>query len=104
MEQHVSIAQHVRPTRRQRHLTGNDSVLQSSYNSSNLVSSSTSNVDLADLPTEPANYREDVGLDDQALITITTTDLNRLLKKKIISKARKKQIKDERRTLKNRGM
>ena len=103
MEQQVSIVQHVRPTRDQRHFSANDSILQEANNSSNHSSSSTSNVELVEIPQEPVNYMEDVGLDDSALIAITTTDLNHLLKKKCIRKARQKKIKDRRRTLKNRG-
>merc|ERR1712223_1371341 len=41
--------------------------------------------------------------DDKALVTISTKELNRLLKKKGINKSRQKEIKSERRTLKNRG-
>ncbi len=54
-----------------------------------------------DLP--PINFREDIGLSDQDLVKLSTKDLNRLLKKKNIAKERQKQIKQERRTLKNRG-
>ena len=50
----------------------------------------------------PVNVREDVGLSDQQLILMPTKDLNKLLKKKGITKSRAKQIKAERRTLKNR--
>ena len=46
--------------------------------------------------------REDVGLNDVDLSNISTKELNKLLKKKGISKARQKEIKKERRTLKNR--
>ena len=48
------------------------------------------------------NFRPDVGLSDADLILIPTKDLNKLLKKKGISKERAKEIKQERRTLKNR--
>ena len=48
------------------------------------------------------NMREDVGLNDVDLSNISTKELNKLLKKKGISKARQKEIKKERRTLKNR--
>jgi len=51
---------------------------------------------------EKCNLRDDVGLYDQDLITMPTKDLNKMLKKKGISKGRQKQIKAERRTLKNR--
>ena len=46
--------------------------------------------------------RSDVGLCDKRLILISTKELNKLLKKNNIPKARQKIIKQERRTLKNR--
>ena len=49
-----------------------------------------------------SNFRPDVGLSDEALITIETKDLNQILKKNNISKHRSQEIKQERRTLKNR--
>ena len=97
--QHVSAIQHVPPTHQRRHYTGNDYIETS--NGSSLVSS-TSNSEI-DVPSEPVNFREDIELDDQNLVTISTKELNRRLKKKGISKARQKEIKSERRTLKNRG-
>ena len=51
----------------------------------------------------PINQRVDVGLSDQELVTLSTKELNRMLKRKGISKERAKEIKKERRTLKNRG-
>ena len=45
---------------------------------------------------------EDVGLDDVQLVKISTKDLNRHLKKKGIGKDRQKEVKQRRRTLKNR--
>ena len=48
------------------------------------------------------NFRPDVGLSDEALIAIETKDLNQILKKNNISKHRSQEIKQERRTLKNR--
>ena len=54
-----------------------------------------------DLP--PINTRADIGLSDQDLVQISTKDLNKLMKKKGIGKDRAKHIKQERRTLKNRG-
>merc|ERR1712012_715135 len=51
----------------------------------------------------PINQRVDVGLSDQELVTLSTKELNRMLKKKGITKERAKEIKRERRTLKNRG-
>merc|ERR1712062_586783 len=54
-----------------------------------------------DLP--PINIRGDVGLSDQELVLKTTKELNKLIKKRNIPKDRARQIKQERRTLKNRG-
>jgi len=54
-----------------------------------------------DLP--PINTRNDVGLSDQELLMKTTRELNKLLKKRGIDKDRQKELKQERRTLKNRG-
>lgn len=51
----------------------------------------------------PINPRKDVGVSDQELVMMTTKDLNKLLKKRGIPKERAKEIKQERRTLKNRG-
>ncbi len=48
------------------------------------------------------NFRYDVGLDDRGLALITTKRLNRLIKERKISAERAKEIKLERRTLKNR--
>lgn len=56
-----------------------------------------------DLSLVDLKVREDVGLSDEDLLTISTKDLNRLLKKLNIDKARGKELKRERRTLKNRG-
>ena len=50
----------------------------------------------------PINQRVDVGLSDQELVTISTKELNEMLKKKGITKDRAEEIKRERRTLKNR--
>ena len=49
-----------------------------------------------------SNFRPDVGLSDEDLIIIETKDLNHILKKNNISKHRSQEIKQERRTLKNR--
>merc|ERR1739844_209102 len=58
---------------------------------------------VVEVPSEPVNYRDDIELDDKALVTMGTKELNRRLKKKGITKSRQKEIKSERRTLKNRG-
>jgi hypothetical protein len=50
----------------------------------------------------PTQTFEDIGLDDSDLRTIKTKDLNNLLKKKKIDKNRQKEIKQRRRTIKNR--
>ena len=46
---------------------------------------------------------DDIGLDDDNLITIETKVLNSLLKKRKIDKNRQREVKIRRRTLKNRG-
>lgn len=51
----------------------------------------------------PINKRKDVGCSDQELVMQSTKALNKMIKKRGISKERAKQIKQERRTLKNRG-
>jgi len=97
------VVQHVPPTNH-RHYSDGISSLQDINGSNPMVSSSTaSDSDLSEVPLEPVNYRDDIGLDDKALVTISTKELNRLLKKKGINKSRQKEIKSERRTLKNRG-
>ena len=53
-------------------------------------------------PPQPVNYREDVELDDIALIAISTRELNLRLKEKGITKSRQREIKSDRRALKNR--
>ncbi len=52
---------------------------------------------------QPVNVRTDINLSDQDLILISTKGLNKLLKDKKVDKKRQKEIKAERRTLKNRG-
>merc|ERR1712241_1186864 len=51
----------------------------------------------------PINKRLDVGFSDQELVMQSTKALNKMIKKRGITKDRAKQIKQERRTLKNRG-
>jgi len=51
----------------------------------------------------PINQRNDIGLSDQELVMMSTKDLNKKLKKNNITKDRQKELKQERRTLKNRG-
>ena len=97
--QHVSAVQQVPPTHQRQHYCGNDYIETS--NGRSLVSSTSNSSN--DVTSEPVNYREDVELDDQAVVTLPIKELNRRLKKKGISKARQKEIKSERRTLKNRG-
>merc|ERR1719361_2658533 len=53
-------------------------------------------------PPQPGHYREDIEMDDIALIAITTKELNRRLKEKGITVSRQREIKSERRFLKNR--
>jgi len=98
------VVQHVPPTNHRHYSDSGISSLQDMNSSNPMVSSSTaSDSDLSEIPPEPVNFRDDIGLDDKALVTISTKELNRLLKKKGINKARQKEIKSERRTLKNRG-
>ena len=58
---------------------------------------------LEDVEDHNINYRDDIGLGDEKLVTLSTKDLNKMLKKRGITKDRAKEIKRERRTLKNRG-
>ena len=51
----------------------------------------------------PINYRQDIGLGEQQLVTIKTKYLNRLIKKKGLNKDAARKLKEHRRTLKNRG-
>jgi len=51
----------------------------------------------------PINTRNDIGISDQELVTMSTKEINKLLKKSGIPKERQKELKEERRTLKNRG-
>jgi len=59
--------------------------------------------DEEDYDEEEKGIRKDVGLSDQELMMKTTRELNKLLKKKCIDKDRQKEIKQERRMLKNGG-
>ena len=47
--------------------------------------------------------RTDIGLSDQDLVALGTKELNKKLKRNGITKKRAKELKAERRTLKNRG-
>ena len=96
----VSSVQHVPPTHT---YNVNGSILQDINSTNTSVSSSTNNSELPEVPSEPVNFRDDIELDDKALVTISTKELNRRLKKKGLTKVRQRQIKCERRTLKNRG-
>ena len=49
------------------------------------------------------NHRKDIDLDDIQLVNVATKTLNKILKKSGVSKDRAKEIKQDRRTLKNRG-
>jgi len=55
-------------------------------------------------PPQPVHYREDIELDDIALISISARELNFRLKEMGITKSRQMEIRSERRTLMNRGM
>ena len=104
--QNVSVVQHIPPTSLRPQIE-NLSMLHEASNSNNLVSSSSEcDRDVNEVQLEPSftgNYREDIDMDDKQLLLISTKELNRVLKKKGVSKARQKEIKSERRTLKNRG-
>ena len=108
-ERNVPVVQHV-PPRHQRMewrnpcngIASSESGLSELDIANGLVSSSTAHSEV-EVPSEPVNYRDDIELDDKALVTISTKELNRRLKKKGITKSRQKEIKSERRTLKNRG-
>jgi len=55
-------------------------------------------------PENPAgSYIEDLDMFDEELVMMATKDLNSLLKKRNVAKPRQKDIKQRRRTLKNRG-
>ena len=104
----VPVAQHVPP----RHLRNHSMPCYGAASSKNeLMDKSLAN-DLVSLPTahsevelssETANYRKDVELNDTQLKAISAKELNRRLKQKGITKSRQKEIKSEKRTLKNRG-
>ena len=96
----VSSVQHVPPTH---NYNVNGTILQDINSTNTLVSSSTNNSELPEIPSEPCNFRDDIELDDKALVTISTKELNRRLKKKGLGKIRQLEIKCEKRTLKNRG-
>ena len=101
--QNVSVVQHVPPTTLRPQIE-NPSILHEASNSNSLVSSSSEYTrDVNEVPLGDVNYREDIDMDDKQLLLISTKELNRVLKKKGVSKARQKEIKSERRTLKNRG-
>ena len=70
---------------------------------SSLQSSTTDNLELDEVPSDQGKYHDDIGLYDEKLVSIGTKSLNKLLKKKKISKTREKKIKARRRTLRNRG-
>jgi len=60
-------------------------------------------VDDDEIPPINLEKRPDLGMGDQDLVLCPTKMLNKLLKKRGISKERAKEIKAQRRTLKNRG-
>ena len=94
---------HAPPTSH-RHYLDNTTSLEDMNGSNPMISPSTaSDSDVSEVPLEPVNNRDDIGLDDKALITIPIKELNRLLKKEGLNKCRQKKIKSKRRTLKNRG-
>ena len=56
-----------------------------------------------EVSSETDNYRKDIELNDKQLKAISAKELNRRLKQKGITKSRQKELKGEKRTLKNRG-
>ena len=101
--QNVSVVQHIPPTALRPQIE-NPCILHEASNSSSLVSSSSEYTrDVNEVPLGDVNYREDIDMDDKQLLLISTKELNRVLKKKGVSNSRQKEIKSERRTLKNRG-
>ena len=101
--QNVSVVQHVPPTALRPQIE-TPFISNEATNSNSLVSSSSEYTrDVNEVPLGDVNYREDIDMDDKQLLLISTKELNRVLKKKSVSKARQREIKSERRTLKNRG-
>ena len=99
-----------------------DDIYQPSTSSSSLPSPSSSTLSIAernqaflDSLNEPKNkrgrfeedeqgsYIEDLDMFDRDIVLMSTKDLNNLLKRRNVPKERQKQIKERRRTLKNRG-
>jgi len=82
--------------------------VSSVYSPKSPVSSDDPNANL-DLNDDYLNYpinldkRTDIGLSDQDLVALGTKELNKKLKRNGITKKRAKELKAERRTLKNRG-
>ena len=66
-------------------------------------SSTTNTIELDEVPSDQGKYHDEIVLYDEVLVSIGAKDLNKLLKKKRISKTRRTQIKARRRTLRNRG-
>merc|ERR1711935_19104 len=52
----------------------------------------------------PINTRNDIGISDEELVTMSTKEINKLLKKSGIPKERQKELKEERRTLERRTL
>ena len=104
----VPVAQHVLP----RHLRNHSMPCNGAASSKNELSEKSLANDLVSSPTahsevevssETDNYRKDIELNDKQWKAISAKELNRRLKQKGITKSRQKEIKSERRTLKNRG-
>jgi len=51
----------------------------------------------------PINTRNDIGISNQEMVTMSTKEINKFFKKSEIPKELQKELKQERRTLKNRG-
>ena len=103
----VSIAQHL-PANLQQNYSCNKSI-SSTVDKSQIViatsleSSTANNLEMDEVATDQGKYHDEIGLFDEQLVSIGTKNLNKLLKKKRISKTIENQIKARRRTLRNRG-
>ena len=104
----VPVAQHVPPTYQRYHImpcngaASSKNELPEKSLANDLVLSPTAHSEV-EISSETANYRNDIELNDKQLLAISVKELNRRLKQKGITKSRQKEIKSEKRTLKNRG-
>ena len=104
----VPITQHVPPRHLQNHsmpcngsASSKDELTDKSLDN-DLVSSPTAHSEV-EISSETVNHRKDIELTDKQLKAISAKELNRRLKQRGITKSRQKEIKSEKRTIKNRG-